>query len=310
MTQAMAEVQPSSKTALGGAGVALHEDRHGDRHHRLVIVALGPVLVLVPGSTEEYFAWTVAVPLTASMIGAGYAAALPSILWAIALHEWLRIRIMIVAGLALTSFILLFTLRDLSSFHLTEGAGTAIFVGWVWLVAYVCLPPLNIVALILQERARTPGDGPDAEPVLPWTRIALVVWAAALAVFGFLLLFAFSSMGGRVAVGPQPIGGRRDGTVAPDRCGGDGWSAREGDYARIRVLAPFFPLYFALALVAVARSSPDLIDGRGTVWVALLAVSAVVFAALMWIEERRRRLSLSAPGPAAGMPDAPRDQPA
>jgi hypothetical protein len=271
----------------------------------LVIVALAPVLV--PGSTAEYFAWTIAVPLTAAMIGAGYTAALPSILWALALHDWLRIRIMIVAGLALTSFILLFTLRDLSSFHLTEGPGTAIFVGWVWLVAYVCLPPLNIVALVLQERARTPGDDPPVQPVLPWTRIAFLVWAAALAVFGFLLLFAFSSLGdvwpwrlNRLAAGAM---GQWLLTVAVAM----GWAAREGDFARIRVLAPFFPLYFVLALVAVTRTSGDLIEGRGTVFVAVLAISAVVFGGLMWAEERRHRASTSG---SIADPQPPRLEPA
>ncbi len=308
MTQAMHRTGSPTGTDLGGRVLRYTKIVMAIDITGLVIVALGPVLV--PGSTEEYFAWTIAVPLTASMIGAGYAAALPSILWALALHEWLRIRIMIVAGLALTSFILLFTLRDLSSFHLTEGAGTAIFVGWVWLVAYVCLPPLNIVALVLQERQRTHGDAAVVQPVLPWTRIAFVAWTAALGVLGLLLMFAFSSLEdvwpwglNRLAAGAM---GQWLLTVAVAM----GWAAREGDYARIRVLAPFFPLYFVLALLAVARTSGDLIDGRGTVFVAVLAISAVVFGALMWTEERRYRASASTSASAAGLPAPPGTQPA
>jgi hypothetical protein len=86
-----------------------------------------------------------------------------------------------------------------------------------------------------------------------------------------------------------------------------GWSAREGDFARIRVLAPFFPLYFVLALLAVARTSGDLVEGRGTVFVAALAISAVVFGALMWAEERRYRASASA---SVASPQPPRLEPA
>ena len=296
MTQAMQQAGTSARSRLGGPVLRYTKIVMAIDITGLVIVALGPVLV--PGSTEEYFAWTVAVPLTAAMIGAGYAAALPSILWALALHDWLRIRIMIVAGLALTSFILLFTLRDLSAFHLTEGGAIAIFVGWVWLVAYVCLPPLNIVALVLQEKARTPGDGPRLQPILPWTRVAFVVWAAFLGVFGLLLMFAFSSLGDVWPWGVNRLAAGAMGQWLLTVSIAMGWSAREGDYARIRVLAPFFPLYFVLALLAVARTSGDLIDGRGTVLVAFLAVSAVLFAALMWAEERRYTSSAPMPAPA------------
>jgi hypothetical protein len=259
----------------------------------LVIVALGPVFV--PDDTERFFAWTIAVPMVAAMIGAGYAAALPSLLWALTEKAWLRIRVLIVAGLALTSCILFFTLRDLSLFHLTEGPGTAIFVGWVWLVAYILLPPLNIVVLVLQERARGGGRPPAIQPLLPVTRGVLVVYTAVLVVFGVLLLFSFGTVDDVWPFGLTRLGAGAIGQWFLTVAVAMGWSAREGDWVRIRLLAPFYPLYFAFALIAVARTSGDLSDDpQGWIFVATLVVSLVLFVATMWTEERRYRGSAAA----------------
>jgi hypothetical protein len=259
----------------------------------LIIVALGPVLV--PDDTERFFAWTIAVPMVAAMIGAGYAAALPSLLWALTEKEWLRIRVLIVAGLALTSCILFFTLRDLSLFHLTDGPGTAIFVGWVWLVAYILLPPLNIVVLVLQERARGGERPPAIQPLMSLTRGVLLVYTAVLVVFGVLLLFSFGTIDDAWPFGLTRLGAGAIGQWFLTVAVAMGWSAREGDWVRIRLLAPFYPLYFLFALIAVARTSGDLADdASGWVFVGSLAVSLVLFSALMGAEERRYRGSPAA----------------
>jgi hypothetical protein len=254
----------------------------------LVIVALAPALV--PDRTADYFAWTIAVPMVAGLIGAGYASALPSLLWALSIREWLRVRIIIVAGLALTSLILLFTLRDLSLFHLTEESGTAIFVGWVWLVAYVCLPPLNVVALVLQERVHRASPEPVAWPILPVTRIAFVVWATLLGVFGILLLFAFGSLEDIWPFGLTRLGAGAHGQWFLTIAVAMAWSARENDWWRVRLLAPFYPLFFTFVLLQAARTSGDFAGStETTVFVGAFAVSAVVFTILMLSEERRYR---------------------
>jgi hypothetical protein len=254
----------------------------------LVIVALGPALV--PGSTARYFAWTIAAPTVAGMIGAGYAAALPSLLWALTIKEWLRVRTLVVAGLALTSLILFFTLRDISLFHLLKGPGTAIFVGWVWLVAYISLPPLNIVALILQERARRETREPEPWPILPATRIAFVFWGAALAVIGALLLFSFGTMRSVWPFGLTRLGAGALGQWLLTAAVAMAWSAREKDWWRIRLLAPFFPLFFGLILVQSARTSGDFVGGAKTlVFIVVAVVSALVFGVLMASEEARYR---------------------
>jgi hypothetical protein len=245
---------------------------------------------LVPDRTAETFAWTIAVPAVAGLIGAGYAAALPSLLWALTVREWLRVRILVVAGLALTSLIVFFTLRDLSLFHLTEGAGTAIFVGWVWIVAYACLPPLNIVALVLQERARRAGPEGARTPILPATRTAFIAWAAVLGVLGIVLELSFGTIRDVWPFGLTRLGAGAHGqwflTVAVAMA----WSARENDWWRIRLLAPVYPLFFGLVLIQAARTAGDFAGGvRTSVYLGAFAISAVVFAILMLTEERRFR---------------------
>jgi hypothetical protein len=130
---------------------------------------------------------------------------------------------------------------------------------------------------------------------MPLTRGVLVVYTAVLVVFGVLLLFSFGTVDDVWPFGLTRLGAGAIGQWFLTVAVAMGWSAREGDWVRIRLLAPFYPLYFLFALVAVARTSDDLADGgSGWAFVASLAVSLVLFAALMWREERRYRGSPAA----------------
>lgn len=107
-----------------------------------------------------------------------------------------------------------------------------------------------------------------------------------------MLLFSFGSLEDIWPFGLTRLGAGAHGqwflTVAVAMA----WSARENDWWRIRLLAPFYPLFFTFVLLQAARTSGDFAGGsKGAIFVGAFAVSAVVFAVLMIAEERRFRRS-------------------
>jgi hypothetical protein len=154
----------------------------------------------------------------------------------------------------------------------------------------VSLPPLNIAALVVQERARRGTPDPARWPIRPVTRVAFVVWAAGLTVLGVLLLFSFGTVR---SVWPFPLtrlGAGALGQWLLTAAVAMAWSVRESDWWRIRLLAPFYPLFFSLILIQSARTSADFSgSGKSILFVAVAAVSAILFAVLMVSEESRYR---------------------
>lgn len=122
----------------------------------------------------------------------------------------------------------------------------------------------------------------------PLTRFA--IWAAVLAVLGIVLEMWFGTIRDVWPFGLTRLGAGAHGqwflTVAVAMA----WSARENDWWRIRLLAPFYPLFFALVLIQAARTAGDFAGGvRTWVYLGAFAISAVVFAILMLTEENRFR---------------------
>src|SRR5687768_8970063 len=98
------------------------------------------VLYFLPSQTDVYFAWTIASPLTATMLGAAYASAL--VLFALSLGEpiWANARLTIPAPLTLSTALLVAMLLHLDKFHLFAAPIPAA-VAWIWLVVYIVVPP-------------------------------------------------------------------------------------------------------------------------------------------------------------------------
>jgi hypothetical protein len=158
----------------------------------LVFLA-GLQLYLFPLRTEDWFAWTIDVPMTAVFLGASY--------WSSAVLEvagsraavWGHARLSVWTVFVFTTLTLVVTLVHLDKFHLgAEQPLSARLVTWGWLAIYAGVPVAMLVIAWRQTRPGRPGPGP-APPRVPLAtglRALLVLLAVVLVGTGVVLLVA------------------------------------------------------------------------------------------------------------------------
>jgi hypothetical protein len=148
----------------------------------------GCQVALLSEHTETYWAWTIALPISAIFIGASFLATAVLFAWGLQQREWIRVRAVVSGGPFVTVGLLVATLHHVDEFH---GA-----VGVIWVQAYVFAVPAFFGALIHQ--LAIPGrDRPVSERLPSWLRLALGAQAVAMIVWG-VLLFAQPSQAGDV----------------------------------------------------------------------------------------------------------------
>lgn len=147
------------------------------------LVAAAFLLIVLPGGTEQHFAWTIRPPITAMLLGSAYAGGIWFFSQVALQRRWHRVRHGFPAVLLFATLACIATFLHWDRFHF----GHVSFITWVAL--YVSTPVLVLVALVLQ---RGEDDGaPEADDVTipaPWRYVLAVVGAAA-SVTG-LVLFA------------------------------------------------------------------------------------------------------------------------
>jgi hypothetical protein len=156
-----------------------------------VLVALAGIQLFVfTGHTGHFFAFTVANPLAAAFLGAGYWAAVAIEALAGRQALWANARIAVPAVLVFTLLTLAVTLTHLGQFHL--GARFAIgtqIVTVAWIAIYVLVPALMLILLLRQ--VRTPGADPPRVAGLPaWLYVVLAAQAAVFLGSGIALFTA------------------------------------------------------------------------------------------------------------------------
>jgi hypothetical protein len=123
----------------------------------LVLLAALQLFVLT-GRTDQFFAWTISVPLTAAVDGAFYLAAFFLLFPAARAGTWAEVTPISWGVLAVSILKLVATLLHTGLFHFTEGGTTARIAAWGWLAVYVVVP-VALAAFIAAE-LRTPGTNP------------------------------------------------------------------------------------------------------------------------------------------------------
>jgi hypothetical protein len=138
----------------------------------------GTQVTLLSGHTETYWAWTIALPISAIFIGASFLATSVLFAWGLTQSEWIRARAVVSGGPLVTVGLLVATLRHIDQFH-----GP---VGVIWVEAYVFAVPAFFGAAIHQ--LAIPGrDRPVEERLPSLLRAALGSQALVMLVFGVLL---------------------------------------------------------------------------------------------------------------------------
>lgn len=242
--------------------------------------------LLFPARTDEYFAWTIRPPLTASWLGAGYASAFVALWMTRRRTDWRDVRI----GVAVVSTglvaILVATLLHLDRFHWSSPHLSARLWAWAWLAWYVVLPPVLVVVLLRQRRraalqsgqARTVTHAPARPPLTIGFRMLAGTTAAAMTLYGALLFLAPALARD---VWPWPL------TPLTARMIGAWWigvavalaaAARSENFGQVRVAAPAFVLYAVLQLAQLGLARDALGPAPALPAVVLLVALLVVGA--------------------------------
>jgi hypothetical protein len=138
---------------------------------------LGVPVFLLPTQTDEYFAWTIAVPLTAVFIGASYWASALLALIASRRLLWSQTRISMAVALVFAPLITAATFIHLDLFHTDKP------IGIIWVIAYGIYPVM--LALVMYRQLKAPGgDPPRGEPLAIWVRAILGVQAVVMIPIG------------------------------------------------------------------------------------------------------------------------------
>jgi hypothetical protein len=138
----------------------------------------GTQVTLLSEHTERYWAWTIALPISAIFIGASFLATAVLFAWGLGQREWIRVRAVVSGGPFVTVGLLVATLRHVGEFH---GA-----VGVIWVEAYVFAVPAFFAAAV--QQLMLPGRDRAVQERLPvWLRGALALQAIAMLAWGVLL---------------------------------------------------------------------------------------------------------------------------
>jgi len=263
---------------------------------RMLWVAAG--LVLVQGSillaqhndTARYFSWTIAVPMTAAFLGAGYLSAAVLEAGAARQGSWQRARIAVPGVLAFTTLTLVVTLVHLSKFHLGAASVLTRTLTWGWLAIYVGVPPALAYLWWRQARA-VPGTAPAGPRLPPVVRAALGLQGAVMLALGAALL-AVPVQAARLWPWPlTALTGRAVGAwlVGLGIITAQSWHADRDEV--VGVAFPAIIVYAALQLAVLAGFARSLHWDQAPAWCYLLFLAsllAVGVAGLTTVIRRRQ----------------------
>jgi hypothetical protein len=241
----------------------------------LVTVA-GFQLYVLSDHTDRYFAWTIAVPITAAFLGAFYWTSVPLALLGGTERVWARARVGVPGVLLFLWATLLTTLIHLGKFHLHSPDTLARGAAWLWLLIYAADPPLVSIGLLLQLRAGG-EDPPRSAPLPAWYRLTLGVQGLVILGVAVELFFAPARA---AAWWPWPLTPLTARAMASWLLGLGGVLAMavwENDWTRIRIATISYALLGVLQLVAVARFNGNFAWGvAGAVYVVFVATILLV----------------------------------
>ena len=293
--------QPSGPVAAPearrpGPGAALRPLVPGMRW----LLFIASVLVLLAGlqlfvfteRTGTFFAWTIANPLAAAFLGAGYWASVSIEALAGRQRLWANARIAVPSVFVFTVLTLVATLLHLGQLHLGAHAPVATrTVTVAWIAIYVLVPALLLVVFAVQ--ARTPGvDPPRSAPLPAWLLAVLAAQAAVLLAVGLAL---FAAPGPAAAMWPwtlTPLLAQATGAWLISLGVAAGHAIRERDARRLRPAAFGYILLTALQVIALLRY-PDRFA-----WTSASGVVYLIFLGSM--------LLTGVVGLARGLPRGPR----
>ncbi|MCA1839290.1 MAG: hypothetical protein LC723_03015 [Actinobacteria bacterium] len=154
---------------------------------QIVLLALGLDLTLAPALSDRFFSWTIKPPITAGVLGAYYLAAFFLLTVAMRGRLWSRVKLILPGGIAFSMLAIVATFMHLGKFHL-HGAGTfAKVVTWVWIIAYLALPPALLAPVPAQLKRDREGASVREKANMRWSSVGMVTVGTVMVATGCLL---------------------------------------------------------------------------------------------------------------------------
>lgn len=254
-----------------------------------VLLVVAAVLVFLAGlqltvfttRTDEWFSWTIDVPMTAVFLGAAY--------WSSAVLElagarsagWARARLTVWTVLVFTTLTFVVTMVHLDTFHLgADQPASARLVTWGWLAIYAGVPVAMVAGLVLQSRVISEVDDGVGRPLPAALRWLLLGLGVVLVASGIALLVDPAWAAQAWSWPLTPLTGRAVGAWLV----GLGWAAVHArlihDAEGVRPLGLTGAAFVALEGVALARHGDTLDWGGwqaaayvvGLAWIAVVSV--------------------------------------
>jgi hypothetical protein len=242
-----------------------------------VLFVLGVNLILAPGDTARYFSWPIEPALTASVMAANYATAIVILVLAMRGWVWAPVRVVLPGGIAFSALVTLATFLHLDKFSFGSEEAFAGVIAWVWLVAYLILPPLLVAFWPAQIRA--PGEDPAPVPPARWLTSAVLAIGAVFLATGLGLYLVPDRVAEVWPWGLTPLTGRVLGAWALGLGLVFALGGRSRDRMRMRAPVVGLVVFAALQGLALARNGSDADGVALGVWVTALAAIGAVGAA-------------------------------
>ena len=252
------------------------------------LVAASFLLIVLPGGTEQHFAWTIQPPLTAMLLGSAYAGGIWFFIQVAVQRRWHRVRHGFPAVLLFATLLAIATFVHWDRFHF----GHISFITWV--VLYVTTPVLVLVALILnlREDDRMP-EGDAVEIPAPWRWVLALVGAAAT-VTGLVLFALPSLLIDAWAWDVTPLTARIVGAVLTLPGMVNVWMLWDDRWSAFRRVFQAQLVSLAFILIAIAVRFGDFAWERPAAWMFAtgIVVSAAVYTLFYVSLERRATRSV------------------
>jgi hypothetical protein len=152
----------------------------------------GLQLYILSERTDYYFAWTIAPPLTAAFLGAGFWGAMTAFHMTWWQSASMSQRITGPTSIAATVILGIATFLHLDRFHLDSPAFLTRFVTWVWIIVYVVTP--FIFVWLWYAYGRSTDETMGAKPFPKWVRAGYLFQAAGMLPAGALLFLVPNSI--------------------------------------------------------------------------------------------------------------------
>jgi hypothetical protein len=264
----------------------------------LATAIFGPVLLFLPGSTADYWAWPVRPDLSAVWIGAAYSFGALALALMLIQGRWISAAVPVASTLPFAVVMLAATIIHNDRF-LTDTAAY-----YIWLGIYIILP-VALPLMFWLNSAHMPPRSPDDVQLPLRLRTALSGAGLASALLGLTLVLAPDAVRGSWPWELSPLMARVIGGWLLFLATGGLAPLLEARYAAYRYYLPAAALWFLILLIGSIANSGDFDSGAWSTPVYFVSVAgaiAVLSGAFLLMERRLSQAPAPGSAPGAGLP--------